>query len=607
MTANATESMMEQPAPLDCLFRSSVEGDGADESADCLLLSRILSVDAEHCRVARPLCEACMKHVGGQAFANHPVFPSYVFQLATEQQFRSTDSRSAAHWSRWVAKAEAAILQSSQTPSPARVISECDVILSVSDPASPWRSVLNSLLEQEDAVPIVHLIVRRDVPLDLSQYTPRWNILIHACDEVLKPVEAAVQLAPSLMTEYLAFPSEYHPCAVGWLAGAVRQLRESGAVVTAAHIQQDEAADAAVGQWTILPHTVVLRRAALADMLGRNLVAEHSLAEIVLCAIQQKQRVEFDAWNGSERAGAVTVSAIATRPIVANSQSKRRSQNPKVAARCDVVLPFHGHLDYVREALESLLQQDRATAIIHLIDDATPEETSAFLNEWARHPQLRVYRNRENIGQFQSFNNVAGYWETDLVAVQDADDISLPHRLDWAATLLHDSGADYFGAAVELFGDEAVIRPVMHECLVLERTPRAGYRHSFYPEWSRTDYFLENPTAVFRTAMFREMGGYADFGDRLMNRTSLDTEFQLRCLYSRVRFVISQDVVTRYRVHPSSATQDRATGWGSVARSESIRQLEARCQWFRDRQFDPRPFGALGRYTHLTERWHGSP
>ena len=88
-----------------------------------------------------------------------------------------------------------------------------------------------------------------------------------------------------------------------------------------------------------------------------------------------------------------------------------------------------------------------------------------------------------------------------------------------------------------------------------------------------------------------------------MNRTSLDTEFQLRCLFRGVRFAITREVVTRYRVHPESATQDRLTGWGTTPRASSIRQLEERCRLFRGGDFDPRSFGAIGRYTHLTERW----
>ncbi|RLS57866.1 MAG: glycosyltransferase [Planctomycetota bacterium] len=353
----------------------------------------------------------------------------------------------------------------------------------------------------------------------------------------------------------------------------------------------------------------MIRRATLADLNGSWFGDHEGCGPLIQEAARQGRamaispRPVLDAALTMEERISGIIRRVAPPP--SSVHQYRPQQITSAPVPCDVVLPFKGQLDYVREALDSLLNQQFVQPIIHLIDDTTESDTTDFLNEWARHPQLRVYRNRENVGQFQSFNNVAPYWETDLVAVQDADDISLPHRLHWAIQMLQASGADYFGGAVELFGDEDLIRPVMSETTELARMRRADYRRSFYPLWSKTDYFLENPTAVFRTAMFREMGGYADFGSRLMNRTSLDTEFQLRCLYRGVRFAITREIVTRYRVHPESATQNRQTGWGTTPRAASIRQLEERCRIFRSGNFDPRLFGALGRYTHLTERWNG--
>lgn len=400
-------------------------------------------------------------------------------------------------------------------------------------------------------------------------------------------------LSPHLRTGFVAIQDPVRPNTTTHLAQSIRDLRDEGAELFV-YLTDSKSPDSVL----IDANSLVIRRPTLIDM--NELPVTASVPYIVELAIRQGRKI---TWGQD-----LYVEPPSQRVAVLLSQPAwvlPRTVNVRRKVHCDVVLPFHGQLEYVREALQSLLHQDQAHATIHLIDDATPGDISDFLNEWAQHPQLRVYRNRENVGQFTSFNNVSHYWETDLVAVQDADDISLPHRLAWSAEMLDRSGADYFGAAVETFGDEQVILPTMQEAQDLKVIPRDPFRRSFYPEWDRSNYFLENPTAMFRTAMFRELGGYADFGNRLMNRTSLDTEFQLRCLYRGVRFAISHKIVTRYRVHPQSATQDRQTGWGTSARSESIRQLEDRCQIFRQGDFDPRSFGALGRYTQVTERWSG--
>src|SRR5262249_43854792 len=125
---------------------------------------------------------------------------------------------------------------------------------------------------------------------------------------------------------------------------------------------------------------------------------------------------------------------------------------------CDVVLPFHGHLDYVREALEGLLEQEGADAVIHLVDDASREDTEPFLRYWASDRRVRTYRNECNVGPFVSFNNVSAYRETGLLAVQDADDVSLPHRLRTAGNALRLADADVFGGRSWVFDDAWVRR-----------------------------------------------------------------------------------------------------------------------------------------------------
>jgi len=585
-------SPSEPKTELDCVFRADVTGTGNRQTAQCLLLAQLLSVAPSQCTVTRPMCLACQKQLGDRAFSSHPVFPSVTYQLALEHQETASSEDERQRWITLSTRAEQALLKQLQTPVSQTGIPSCDVILPIHHHASRIGEVIDSVLQQVGAAPILHLVGSVESPA-IEKYAGRWNVQIHRFDRQLLWPQTIATLSPHLRTGFIALQDPLRSNSTGHLAQALQELRDRGAELFV--YQTDPVTPKVI---TIDANSLVIRRATLIDM--EELPVTATAANIVELAIRQGRVV---AWGQDLSAEEPTQIETVVRGQPAWTLPRAATVRRKV--RCDVVLPFHGQLGYVEEALQSLLHQDQAQATIHLIDDATPGDISGFLNKWAQHPQLRVYRNRENVGQFTSFNNVERFWETDLVAVQDADDISLPHRLAWSAEMLERAGADYFGAAVETFGDEQLIRPIMKESETLQVIPRNRFRRSFYPEWDRSNYFLENPTAMFRTAMFRELGGYADFGNRLMNRTSLDTEFQLRCLYRGVRFAISHKIVTRYRVHPQSATQDRQTGWGTFARAESIRQLEDRCQIFRQGDFDPRSFGALGRYTHVTERWSG--
>jgi hypothetical protein len=107
---------------------------------------------------------------------------------------------------------------------------------------------------------------------------------------------------------------------------------------------------------------------------------------------------------------------------------------------------------------------------------------------------------------------------------------------------------------------------------------------------------------MYRKELFERLGGFADFGRTDRNCCGLDTEFYLRAAYSGARIAVSKHVVLRYRCHAGSATQNSATGWGSEPRNWTLRECRRRALLFQGAPFDPRAFGALGRFEGVTQR-----
>ena len=492
----------------------------------------------------------------------------------------------------------------------------CDVILCADESSERLHASIVSILEQEGVVPFLHLVDTGKASETFNKFSGHWNVRRHRLSKIASALAAVHELIESLSTSLIAIQPADGISTSDRLAKSIEQLESEGAEIFGAQVftkasvsittSGDEMLTANTDQ-RLSPSTLVFRRCTFVDMGGIAGV-ENDTVNFVQRAHRQQRIIAtspealIELLPDTPTFPTITVSPLESQSNEMCPETERGKGFPAVPVHVDVVLPFHGHLDYVEQALEGLLNQDRCHVVIHLIDDASPEDTSDFLQHWSNHCDIRTYRNRENIGQFQSFNNVVRYFETPLCAVQDADDISLPHRLWWAGQMLHYSDADVFGATVELFGGEQVIRPIFtsSEPRVLE--PRAKIRRSFFPLRGRHGYFLENPTAVFRVDMFRMLGGFADFGDRLMNRASVDSEFQQRLLYYGTRFAISREIVVKYRVHPESATQDNQSGWGTAARTKAGRILDVRVSIFERGPFDPRAFGSLGRYQGLTER-----
>jgi glycosyltransferase involved in cell wall biosynthesis len=94
-----------------------------------------------------------------------------------------------------------------------------------------------------------------------------------------------------------------------------------------------------------------------------------------------------------------------------------------------VLMGVHNGLPYVGEAVASILGQTLRAIELVVVDDASDDGTSELL---ARQddPRLVVLRNDHNVGLTQSLNRALATARGRYVARQDADDRSLPDRLE---------------------------------------------------------------------------------------------------------------------------------------------------------------------------------
>lgn len=162
-----------------------------------------------------------------------------------------------------------------------------------------------------------------------------------------------------------------------------------------------------------------------------------------------------------------------------------------------VVMSVYNGKKYVREAVDSVLDQDCADFEFIIVDDGSTDGTAAILSAYTD-PRIRVIR-QENRGLTRSLNRGIQEARGAYIARQDADDRSLPQRLATQAAFLlaHDDIA-LVGSAVE----------------VLSNTGRhlATFRHPTDP--SEIQKTLHNyncfwhGSVMFRRDSFLALGGY---------------------------------------------------------------------------------------------------
>lgn len=104
---------------------------------------------------------------------------------------------------------------------------------------------------------------------------------------------------------------------------------------------------------------------------------------------------------------------------------------PKVS----VVMSVYNGERYLREALESVLDQTLKHYEFLIVDDGSTDKTWDILTSYDD-ARVQLYRNPRNIGLTPSLNSALSLARGVYIARQDADDVSLPTRLEQQAAFL---------------------------------------------------------------------------------------------------------------------------------------------------------------------------
>ena len=96
-----------------------------------------------------------------------------------------------------------------------------------------------------------------------------------------------------------------------------------------------------------------------------------------------------------------------------------------------VVMPVHNGERFLEQAIDSILGQSHTDLELIAVDDGSSDGTAAILAERAsRDPRLRVLRLERNLGVTGALNEGCRLARAGFIARMDADDVSLPARLE---------------------------------------------------------------------------------------------------------------------------------------------------------------------------------
>lgn len=207
-------------------------------------------------------------------------------------------------------------------------------------------------------------------------------------------------------------------------------------------------------------------------------------------------------------------------------------KNPRVS----VLMPVYNGERYLREAIESILNQTYTDFEFIIIDDGSTDNTWQILQSYAANePRIVLVRNETNIGLAGSLNKGLGLARGEYIARMDADDVSLPERLASQVAFLDEHPkVGVVGSSVQLIDADGsptriVRQPTMHGLILWFLCFHTAFAH---------------PTVVFRKAVVEGVGGY---DDAIVANEDRDLWQRLS---SVTRLANLPDVYLLYRRHP---------------------------------------------------------
>ena len=99
-------------------------------------------------------------------------------------------------------------------------------------------------------------------------------------------------------------------------------------------------------------------------------------------------------------------------------------RNPKVT----VLMPVYNGEKYLREAIDSILNQTYSDFKFLIIDDGSTDKSKNIIKSY-NDSRINLYVNETNLGLAKTLNKGIDLINTEYIARMDCDDISLPNRL----------------------------------------------------------------------------------------------------------------------------------------------------------------------------------
>lgn len=220
----------------------------------------------------------------------------------------------------------------------------------------------------------------------------------------------------------------------------------------------------------------------------------------------------------------------------------------------DIFIPYWGDPEYMKETVQSVLQQDNPDWLLTVVDDAYPDPEIQDFLAGITDPRVKYIRKDVNEGITENYRTCVRMATQDIMVILGCDDVLLPNYVD----VIADAHAQFPDAAIIQPGVQVIDgqgRPTRTLVDVVKQKlvrPRGGGMQLLAGESIATNLmhgdWLYWPSLAFRTEKIREV----EFRDGFP--IIQDLALVMDMIYRGAQLLVVPTVCFSYRRHSNSAS-----------------------------------------------------
>jgi glycosyltransferase involved in cell wall biosynthesis len=209
-----------------------------------------------------------------------------------------------------------------------------------------------------------------------------------------------------------------------------------------------------------------------------------------------------------------------------------------------IVMPVYNAEAYLAEAINSMLNQSFSDFELIIINDGSRDKSGELIKSFTD-PRIRYLENDENQGVIFTLNKGIQVCKAPLMARMDADDISLPERIEKQSAFMHaHPSAAVVASKVELINEQG--KPIGYW-----KEDNAHSSLQEIREFLPVNNCIAHPSIMARTSIMKEMT-YMDH-----QPGAEDYDLWLRVCAKGLEIHKIPEVLLEHRILPSSVTRGR--------------------------------------------------